>query len=594
MWPRALVLLLVIAIASLLLPACGRQNTAEHVAGTVVDTAGKPLAGVRVFNRGDGPKPVETHTDASGCFRLVGLNAGTVYVFADKADYRFAGVRTTAGATGLVVRLLRQAEPAPTRPVASPPMPLDEQRGLARRMLAKLWAEDARSKDYYRVVVAMSHIDPDLALRWASDSVGDWTDLVRAGMAEKIAAQDFDEALGLLTQSGFDGLISLVRLAHRYAASDPVRARRCVEELVVGARAIDQPWRAAYLAQAGGLAIRLGNQEAGRKLLDEAEQTAAKLGSQHQHAGARAMVARAMAPTDLKRALALLEPIGPQDEPDRLRLGVAVAICQQDLGQALAMVGKVEPSYPVDADCARLRMACRLAPTRPADAVRVAEMIGNHRQNNSGDGQRAKATAMGRLAVAVAPRDKSLACALIDRAFAILLASEEPPSSSEVWGSWPAGAGFVALQAGQIGYPDMESVAARVLARRPSKKHGPGVQDASDIQALQSEIIMATFFALVDRQAAQEVLHSVEAQSGALRPEADPALRWAWLKAWALVEPKRGQALFDEAATSIKGGPADDSQFYDLVGVADLLAAPPSEKARHIAEDPQYRSLEEE
>ena len=314
------------------MPACGRQNTAEHVAGTVVDTAGKPLAGVRVFNRGDGPKPVETHTDASGCFRLVGLNAGTVYVFADKADYRFAGVRTTAGATGLVVRLLRQAEPAPTRPVASPPMPLDEQRGLARRMLAKLWAEDARSKDYYRVVVAMSHIDPDLALRWASDSVGDWTDLVRAGMAEKIAAQDFDEALGLLTQSGFDELISLVRLAHRYAASDPVRARRCVEELVVGARAIDQPWRAAYLAQAGGLAIRLGNQEAAENSWTKRNKRRPNWAPSTSTPAPR-MVARAMAPTDLKRALALLEPMGPQDEPDRLPpLGVAVAICQQDLG----------------------------------------------------------------------------------------------------------------------------------------------------------------------------------------------------------------------------------------------------------------------
>jgi hypothetical protein len=86
----------------------------------------------------------------------------------------------------------------------------------------------------------------------------------------------------------------------------------------------------------------------------------------------------------------------------------------------------------------------------------------------------------------------------------------------------------------------------------------------------------------------------VEAQSGALRPEADPALRWTWLKAWALVDPKRGQTLFDAAAASIKGGPADDSQFYDLVDVAELLVAPPTEKARHIAEYPQYRPLEEE
>jgi hypothetical protein len=239
-------------------------------------------------------------------------------------------------------------------------------------------------------------------------------------------------------------------------------------------------------------------------------------------------------------------------------------------------------------------MACRLAPTRPADAIRVAEIIGNNPQGYPDDGQRAKATALGRVAVAIAPRDKPLAYALIDRAFAILLASQEPPSSREVWGGWPAGAGFVALLAQQIGYPDMESVVYRVLACRPSRKHGPGVQDASDIHFLQSELIMATFLGLVDHQAARELLQCVDAQSGSLRPEANPALRWTWLKAWALVDPKRGQTLFDAAAASIKGGPANDSQFYELVDVADLLAAPPSEKARHIAEDPQYRSLEEE
>ena len=161
--------LLILMAIVLSVPACRQQKAGEAVEGTVLDTAGKPVAEVRVFNSGDGPKPIETRTDASGRFRLEGLNSGPVYVFAEKADYRFAGLRTTAGATGVVVKLLRQTEPMPSRAVAAKSMPLDQQQKLARRMLEKLWAEDARSKRYYWVTMAMSRIDPELALRWSAE-----------------------------------------------------------------------------------------------------------------------------------------------------------------------------------------------------------------------------------------------------------------------------------------------------------------------------------------------------------------------------------------------------------------------------------------
>ena len=162
--------LLILMAIVLLLPACRQQKAGETVEGTVLDTAGKPVADVRVFNSGDGPKPIETHTDASGRFRLEGLNPGPVYVFAEKAGYRFAGLRTTAGATGVVIKLLQQTEPMPSRAVVSESMPLDRQQKLARRMLEKLWAEDSRSKRYYWVSLAMSRIDPELALRWSAES----------------------------------------------------------------------------------------------------------------------------------------------------------------------------------------------------------------------------------------------------------------------------------------------------------------------------------------------------------------------------------------------------------------------------------------
>jgi protocatechuate 3,4-dioxygenase beta subunit len=92
------------------------------VEGTVVDSAGKPLAGVRVFNNGDAREMILVRTDAAGHFRLQGLEPGPVYVFATQPEYRFTGLRTTSGATGLVVKLLCRDElvPAWTRPKPGP------------------------------------------------------------------------------------------------------------------------------------------------------------------------------------------------------------------------------------------------------------------------------------------------------------------------------------------------------------------------------------------------------------------------------------------------------------------------------------------
>ena len=301
----------------LLLSACTRQKATEQIEGTVLDAAGKPRDKVRIFNRGDGLPPVETRTAADGHFCLHDFGAGRVWLFVGKEGYRFAAVRPKAGATDVRLTLVESREPPPARAAASEPTPLGEQQRLAHRLLEKLWGGGALGNRCYWLSNAMSRIDPELALRWAIDGKGDCADFIRAAMAEQIADKDFDEALGLLAQSGGDGLNALIRLARRYAASDPAKALRCIEELVVAGRAVDQPWRAGYLAEAGALAVRLGNKDAGRKLLDEAGTMAANLGLAQAHAGARGMVAAALAPSDLKRALQLVELIGADDGRDQ-------------------------------------------------------------------------------------------------------------------------------------------------------------------------------------------------------------------------------------------------------------------------------------
>ncbi len=65
----------------------------------MVGSDGRPIAGATVFNRGDGPRPLEALTDEQGRFRLEGLYPGTKYAFVRKDGYRFTGARLMATPT---------------------------------------------------------------------------------------------------------------------------------------------------------------------------------------------------------------------------------------------------------------------------------------------------------------------------------------------------------------------------------------------------------------------------------------------------------------------------------------------------------------
>jgi len=55
-----------------------------RLAGRVANSDGRPIAGATMFNRGDGPRPVETLTDDHGRFRLDSLFPGTKHAFVRK------------------------------------------------------------------------------------------------------------------------------------------------------------------------------------------------------------------------------------------------------------------------------------------------------------------------------------------------------------------------------------------------------------------------------------------------------------------------------------------------------------------------------
>jgi protocatechuate 3,4-dioxygenase beta subunit len=544
-------------------------STGGFVEGMVLDGSGRPIAGARVFNSGDAPKLLSTKSDAAGQYRLEGFRIGPVYVFAEKDGYRFTHVRTIAKTKRVKISLLRNNAPiSPWKPQHAP-MPFAQQQKIVRGLLDKLWPLTANSHKRWPIE-AMARIDAEKALKWSAQMGGKYDGSVRRMVAERGAEIDAEEVIAMLA-GGADreNYSTFMSLASRYASSDREKSLRFAEEAILRGRKFDQPERSWAMAGAGALLTRLGSIEPGRMLIEEAARAAGKLATDGRQTYYRGLVAAALAPHDLPRAMGLVEPVTEGYERQRALAAIAKAIALRDLDKALAIIARLETNSTLP-DNARLQIAYELAPTRADDALRVVELMNSHGATKT------KAEAYGWVAVAVAPRDRRLARSLIDKG----IAAFEDPKAEQEFRSWsnyggrPVFAAHLVVQAQQVGYPDMAGLISRVLAMRPSDKD---VWHAREIQ--ETTIRMAKILALVDPWLAKELLESVVAKGksaqGINAVMADSNL----LQAWAMAD-------IDYAADVIESWarPSRSESFWTnyLIQTFELLTTPPAERAEPL------------
>ncbi|MBN2024255.1 MAG: carboxypeptidase regulatory-like domain-containing protein [Pirellulales bacterium] len=549
------------------------RKTDGVVEGTVVDSADKPLAGVRVFNGGDAAEPIETTSDASGRFVLKGLFAGPVFVFADKPGYRFTRLRTPSGTTDAVLAMRGRDEPVEQPSAQAAAARQEEERKLAHALLERMWAVGREGRDW-RTVALMARIDPEQARKWSAEVGGRHDRVIRRVVAEYSADVDADEAITALTEDPRLSFHYLKQTAIRFAASHPEKALRLAEEAVLRARGMDQAAKMSCLADVAPLLARLGQADAARAIAGEAAELAEKMRDSDANNYARGKVAAALAPYDFARALDLANTIGDSGERDRARSKVAGAASVDDLDRALAALEGVEPFF---ADRARLRLACRLAPTRPADAARIVDSLSS--SSAFGFPKETKAQMLRWMAAATAPRDKAEAWKMVDAAFEIYL----DPSQSEGREDYSVNrratqAAALAVVAGQIGYPDMESVVSRTLAARVTVK-----QASSPASAVDSTAAMAMLLALVDPEAAAQVLASLEPQGDLVGSGFSGVRREVWLQAWAVADPRRAMELAEGELAKLKERRDVDETRRGLFEIVELWTLPADERFRRLA-----------
>jgi hypothetical protein len=434
--------------------------------------------------------------------------------------------------------------------------------------LTRLWekyGEKANQNGAFVCILDMARIDPELALQWSAELGHRYDGRVREAAAEELAETDGRGALELLTQGGpGDGQFTLQRLAERFEATDREKALLFAEEAAVRARALDQPDRTWAMAQAGAVLARLGRADAGRKLIDEAALAAGRMGTADRQGYYRGLVAQALAPLDLKRAQALIEPCTAANEKERYIAFIASAIAATDPKQAVALADAL-PGSGTYGELVKTEVAYKIGAERPDEAVQVLEGMKGYSD------VKMRAEALGWLAVAMAPRDRARAWALIDRALAVPIDNPQPFESWVYFGAATASAARIAACARRIGYPDMDSVLMRVMTTRPAGSQG-GFHDPA--MQVHSATIAAPPLALVDPGAARILLQQIEERSG-LDPAALAKVAGDhWLTAWALVDLEKTEALLDAELATLDKAQDLDLQRTGVFKMVELLATP--------------------
>ena len=132
--------------------------------GRVVDRQGNPVSSAAVFQTGDGPARTSTNTDSDGRFALGGFDPGPAFVFVRHSGFRFQGQLVPSSGADLRIELTRTDErPAREMRMLPDPIPIDESRALARRLLEPCWNAVADKGDdvaSFRVLDSMAPADP--------------------------------------------------------------------------------------------------------------------------------------------------------------------------------------------------------------------------------------------------------------------------------------------------------------------------------------------------------------------------------------------------------------------------------------------------
>ena len=328
------------------------------VEGVVHDREGRPIKGAIIFQSGDGPIRTRTVSDAQGRFRLSGVIAGKVILFARIEGFRFHGqsVDTETGVADL--GLTRIEEPAPLLKTLAGALPHPEELALARRLLApyieKLMSKGTDTQKAQALMV-LAQADPAHALELldahSSGKPQFAVDMLRSVIADALARQSPDEALSIAESIHEGGARSwcLTDLVDKLPATARDRKADLLARVQLQMNSVKQPGeRIRIIARVAERWLDLGEKERATALFDLGRPLAKEVPAP---AYELTMFAQSLARVDLVGALALVEN--------------TKALAKR--GDRVSRVFVFDRAYG--------EIAYRVAASDPAGAERVLELI---------------------------------------------------------------------------------------------------------------------------------------------------------------------------------------------------------------------------
>jgi hypothetical protein len=220
-----------------------RETGVRVVSGRVVDRAGAPVAGARVLQRGEGPRPSEAATDADGRFRLPGVAASRVLLCAEAKGFRLGGA--IVGPEGPVeIGLVRVGEAVPPRGPTPEPLTRDAERSLGRSLLEPA-LEKLRSDPEVAGLLTpdaiLARLAPDRVVAMLEDRVVKQPTSALIQVALARFEDDPDAAIATLAadRSETGQALGLMALADLAAVAAAGRRANLLDRALAAARRID-------------------------------------------------------------------------------------------------------------------------------------------------------------------------------------------------------------------------------------------------------------------------------------------------------------------------------------------------------------------
>jgi protocatechuate 3,4-dioxygenase beta subunit len=523
-----------------------RARALRSVVGQVVDRAGEPVAGVMVFQSGDGPRRTSSVTDAGGRFRVDGILDDRAFLFSSRDRFRFQAQPIGPGVSNVEIVLTRESEqPSRARPQTFS-MTRAEEKALARQLVALARARTSTRPDDRgdgaRLLALEARLDPNRMIELIQNQVVR-ADSELANVALGLIEDEPGEALGLIESNRrdagaladyltvFDALApSRVALRREVLARAERRARAALSP--DPSAGMNEPWQG--LAKVAVHWVELGERDRAISVFREAR-TASEAPSDRRIAwfGLDPMV-KVLASLDLPAALAII---------DRESISKAsnVGSFDQSLAEVAERAARVDPAVAerllrqISQDHTRkdvTRAVCFVMAAHDLErARRLAAPLGELNLPPQLDAIAARAR------VATNPRE---ARALLDSAFRqferIAEGPVDRPAHKEVAASMAMCLSVVA----RIDPTLVPEYLARCLAARPGRSVEP------DRESIPQASLLAMLLARYDREAAEIVFERVP--EGLNAPTTNPFQANATLaviKEAAAIDPRAALAIVD-------------------------------------------------